>query len=249
LRQLAKIAEQQKDPEKALAYLIKAKGLQPENPGILFEFGKVCLELDLVGDALPALQKAVQLRPNDDSYTYVLASAHVSKKEYEAAGKLFQALLKKHPDDSVLNYAMGSVLFLEVKLDEAATCLQKSIHAQPNQNAAYYYLGLIAEGKGENDRAIATFQDLSRRYPDYSPAYEALGAILLKQRKYPEAQTALEKAVLLDANSVKAHYQLGVLLGRIGRQDDANKEFEIVKELNAEEGRRSGMQLRLLTPH
>ncbi len=249
LRQLAKIAERQKDPESALAYLIKAKRLRPENPDILFEFGKACLELDLVDDALPALQKAVQLRPNNDSYTYVLASAHVSKKEYTVAGKLFQALLRKHPNDSVVNYAMGSVLFLEVNLDGAAKYLQKSIQVKPDQNAAYYYLGLIAEGKGENDQAIATFQNLLRRYPDYGPAYEALGGILLKQQKYGEAQEALEKAIRMNPNSTKGHYQLGILLGRIGRQDDANREFEIIKQLNAEEGRRSGLKLRLLTPH
>jgi tetratricopeptide (TPR) repeat protein len=88
-----------------------------------------------------------------------------------------------------------------------------------------------------------------RRYPDYSPAYEALGTILLKQRDYPRAQEALEKAVLLDPNSVKAHYQLGILLGHIGKQDDANKEFDIMKQLGAQEVRRAGVQLRLLTPH
>jgi len=249
LRYLAKIASQQKDAERALAYLIKAKRMQPENPDVLFAFGKACLELELLNDAVPALERAAQLRPDNDSYIYVLGSAHVSKKEYDAALKLFQALLKKHPDDSVLNYAIGSVFFLEVKLADAAEYLQKSIQLKPDQNAAYYYLGLVAEGNGHNDEAVAILRDLLRRYPDYSPAYEALGTILLKQRDYPRAQEALEKAVLLDPNSVKAHYQLGILLGRIGKQDDADKEFDIMKQLDAQEARRAGVQLRLLTPH
>jgi tetratricopeptide (TPR) repeat protein len=144
---------------------------------------------------------------------------------------------------------MGSLLFLEVRLSEATKYLRKSVELQPDQIAAYYYLGLIAEGKGENDQAIATLRDVLRRDPDYGPAYEALGRILLKEQKYPEAQQALEKAVLLDPDSVKAHYQLGILLGRIGRHDEADKEFGIVKQLNAEEEKRLGMRLRLLTPH
>jgi tetratricopeptide (TPR) repeat protein len=110
-------------------------------------------------------------------------------------------------------------------------------------------LGLVAEGNGENDQAIATLREVLRRDPAYGPAYEALGRILLKEQKYPEAAKALEKAVLLNPNSVKAHYQLGILLGRTGRQDDANKEFEIVHQLNAEEEKRAGMRLRILTPH
>jgi tetratricopeptide (TPR) repeat protein len=247
--QLAAIATQQKDPEKALAYLIKAKREQPNNSEILFEFGKTCLELDLPDDAIPALQKAAALEPKDDKYQYVLASANVAKKQYEAAGQIFHRLLSKHPDDPVLNYAMGSLLFLEVKLDEAESYLRRSIERQPDQTAPSYYLALIAEGRGENDRAAGILRDLLSRSPQYGLAYEALGEILLKQRKYPEAQEALEKAVGLNPDSVKAHYQLGILWSRAGRQDDADKEFAIVKQLNAEEARRLGMRLRLLTPH
>ena len=88
-----------------------------------------------------------------------------------------------------------------------------------------------------------------RRNSDYGPAYEALGGILLKNQKYQEAQQALEKAVVLNPDSVKAHYQLGILLGRTRRQVDADKEFAIVQQLNAEEEKRLGMRLRILTPH
>ena len=88
-----------------------------------------------------------------------------------------------------------------------------------------------------------------RRNSDYGPAYEVLGRVYLKKKQYPEAQQALEKAVLLDPDSVKAHYQLGILFGRMGRNDDANKEFAIVHQLNADEEKRLGMRLRILTPH
>ena len=249
LRQLAKIAEQQKDPEKALGYLIKAKRQQPDDPEILFEFGKACLQLDLFEDAVPALEKASRSQPDNDSYAYVLASAHVSKKEYGAAGKIFERLLQKHPRDPILNYTMGSLLFLEVKFEEAEPYLRKSVELNPDQSAGYYYLGLIAEGKAQDEQALATFKDVLRRDPNYDPAYEAMGRILLKEQKFPEAQQALEKAVLLNPSSVKAHYQLGILLGRTGKQEDAKKELAIVNELNAEETKRAGMRLRILTDH
>jgi len=249
LKQLAKIAEQQKDPEKALAYLIKAKRQTPDDAEILFEFGKACLELDLFEDAVPALQRAVRFEPNNDRYAYVLASAHVSKKEYELAGKIFDGLLQKHPRDPVLNYAMGSLLFLEVKLDQAATYFHKSVELNPDQSAAYYYLALIAEGKGQDEEAIAMLRDVLRRDPDYGPAYEAMGRMLLKEQKYPEAKQALEKAVLLNPSSVKGHYQLGILLGRMGKQEDADKQLAIVNELNAAETKRESMRLRILSAH
>ncbi len=88
-----------------------------------------------------------------------------------------------------------------------------------------------------------------RRDPDYGQAYEALGRILLKEQQYEEAKQVLEKAVLLNPNSVKAHYQLGILLGRTGKHDDASRELAIVNELNAAETKRTGMRLRILTAH
>jgi superkiller protein 3 len=158
-------------------------------------------------------------------------------------------LLQKHPRDPILNYAMGSLLFLEVKLEQAEPYLRKSVELNPDQSAAYYYLGLIAEGKGQDEQAITTFKDVLRRDPNYAPGYEAMGRILLKEQKFPEAQQALEKAVLLNPSSVKAHYQLGILLGRTGKQEDAKKELAIVNELNAEETKRAGMRLRIITEH
>jgi len=76
-----------------------------------------------------------------------------------------------------------------------------------------------------------------------------MGRVLLKEQKYQEAKQALEKAVLLNPSSVKAHYQLGMLLGRTGRQDDANKELAIVQELNAAEEKRAGMRMRIVSDH
>jgi tetratricopeptide (TPR) repeat protein len=104
-------------------------------------------------------------------------------------------------------------------------------------------------GFNRSDRAISILQDVVRRYSDYTPAYEALGRIWLKQRKFQQAQQALQEAILLDPKSVKAHYQLGMLLGRIGKREDSNKELQIAQNLEAEQRERLGIQLRILTPH
>ena len=249
LLQLARIADRQKGSEKALAYLIRAKRLRPEDPETLFEFGKVCLERDLRDDAIEALQRAVELRPDDDSNTYVLGSAYVSKKQYVRARTLFAKVLAKHPNDPVINYAIGSVFFLEVNLKEAEKYLQRSIAADPKQTGAYYYLGLVAARDGQDERAASLFQELVRRNPDYSPGYEALGSVLLKQKKYPEAQQALERAIELNPDSAKSHYQLGMLLSRTGKQQDGHKELALAEKLEAEERTKSGQQLRIISPH
>ena len=248
LTEIATIADRQGNTEKALAYLIRAKRIEPESPEILFAFGKVCLERDLNDDAFAALSKAAAQRPDNDSYGYVLASAHVARKEYKDARALLEGLLHKHPADAVLHYALGSVLYLEQNLDPAEQHLKKSIELQPRQIAAHYYLGLTVEGRGDRQQAIQILRNLVQQYPDYAPGYEALGSILLKERNYPQAQLLLEKAVQLNPHSVKAHYQLGMLLGRIGKEDESHAQLEIARNLESQERSKSELQLHLLMP-
>jgi tetratricopeptide (TPR) repeat protein len=247
-RQIARIAEQQQDLDQAMAYLIMAKRRAPENPDVLFEFGRLCLQKDLIEDALEALEKAHQLRPEHEPSRYVLASAHVAKKKYPEARALLSKLLESHPEDPLFNYALGAVLFLEVNLEEAERYLKKSIQLNPEQLAAYYYLGLLAERKGEEPEAAAIFRDLLSRYPEHAPAHEALGTVLFKQRDYEDARKALERAIALKPESGKAHYQLGMLYARLGNRDASARHLEIAKKIQEKESN-APPEFRLMVPH
>jgi len=247
LTEIARISEQQGNTEKALAYLIRAKRIEPENPEILFRLGRVCLERDLFDDAMDSLQKAAALRPDNDSFLYVLGSAQVAKRKYKEAETIFKTLLAKHPSDAVLNYALGSVLYLDENLDEAKKYLQKSVDLPPDQRAAHYYLGLIVE-RQDAEEASRIFSDLIQRYPDYAAPYVALGTLLVKQKRFPDAEKILKKAVQLDPDSVKAHYQLGMALGRMGKAEEAHQQMEIAQKLELEERNKDALQLHLLMP-
>jgi len=245
---LAQVAERQDNSEKALAYLAAAKKLAPEDPDVLFEFGKVCLERNLVDDALPALSRAVELKPENDSYVYVLGSANVARGHLPDALKLFQQLLQKHPADAVLTYAIGAVYYLQGKYSEAETSLTQSLAVQPNQVAASYYLALTYDAIGDDDRAIPIFRDLLKNNPKHVPSYVKLGGILLRAHQYEEAQQNLQRAVSLDPDSVEAHYQLGLVLRRLGKSADSESEFAESRKLEAEQRAQKDVRLRLLLP-
>jgi tetratricopeptide (TPR) repeat protein len=245
---LAQIAERQNNSEKALSFLVKAKQLAPQDPEVLFEFGKVCLERNLLDDALPALSKAVELKPENDSYVYVLGSANVGKGRLPDALELFQRLLQKHPNDALLNYAVGAVYFLQNKYTEAEASLKKSLTAQPEQIAAAYYLALTYDAVGDDDRAIPVFRDLIKNNPEHVPSYVKLGGILVRQHQYEEAERDLERAVSLDPNSVEGHYQLGLVLRRLGKAAESETQFAESHRLESEQSAQRDLHLRLLLP-
>jgi len=245
---LAQLAERQNNSEKALSFLVKAKQLAPQDPEVLFEFGKVCLEGNLLDDALPALSKAVELKPENDSYLYVLGSANVGKGRLPDALKLFQRLLQKHPGDAGLNYAVGAVYYLQNKYSDAEASLKSSLAAQSDQIPAAYYLALTYDAMGDDDRAIPIFRDLLKNNPQHVPSYVKLGGILVRQHQYEEAQRDLERAVSLDPNSVEAHYQLGLVLRRLGKSAESETQFAESHRLETEQSAQRDLHLRLLLP-
>lgn len=245
---LAQIAERQDNSEKALAYLVTAKQRAPRDPEVLFEFGKVCLERNLVDDALAALTKAVDLKPDNDSYVYVLGSANVARGYLPEALALFDQLLKKHPHDAILSYAVGAVYYLQGKYSEAETSLKQSLAIQPDQVAASYYLGLTYDAIGDDDRAIPVFRNLLKTNPQHAPSYVKLGGILVRAHQYEEAQQNLERAVSLDPDSVEAHYQLGLLLRRVGKPAESESQFAESRKLEAQQRAQKDVRLRLLLP-
>ncbi len=245
---LAEIAERQDNSEKALAYLVAAKRRAPEDPDVLFQFGKVCLERNLVDDALPALTKAVELKPDNDSYVYALGSANVARGNLPNALALFNRLLQKHPKDAGLTYAIGAVYYLQAKFSEAEASLKQSLAAQPSQIAASYYLALTYDAIGDDDRAIPIFRDLLKNHPQHAPSYVKLGGILVRAHQYEEAQGYLERAISIDADSVEAHYQLGLLLRRLGKPAESETQFAESRKLETEQRGQKDIRLRLLLP-
>ena len=248
LRQAAAVAEKQGELERSLSYWMRAKKLAVDDPQILLGFGRVCLKMDLLDDAEPALTRAASLRPGDTAYQYTLAVAKVGKKQYEAAQGLLEPLVEKRPDDAPLQYALGSVLYMQGQLDEAAARLRESLRLEPEQLASPYYLALVARDQGRDAEAIERLEELLRRHPDHGSSCEALGGLLMNGRRFAEAERLLRRAVELNPKSVKANYQLGLLLARTGRREEADKQLEMAKSLREEDDATSRLQLRLLDP-
>jgi tetratricopeptide (TPR) repeat protein len=248
LRQAAAAAERQGELERSLSYWMRAKKLAADDPEILLGFGRVCLKMDLLDDAEPALVRAADMKPGEPAYQYTLAVAKVGKRQYEAAQGLLEPLVAKRLGDAQLQYALGSVLYMQGNLAEADARLRESLRLDAGQVASPYYLALIARDQGRDGEAIERLEDLLRRYPDHAASCEALGGLMMNGGRYPDAERLLRRAVELNPKSVKANYQLGLLLARTGRREEAETQLAMAKSLREEDDASSRLQLRLLDP-
>ena len=248
LRQVARIAEQQGQLEKALSFLIRAKLEAPDDPDVLFAFGSVALRLELIEDATKALQRALELRPAHRGTRYWLGTARGAARLYDEALELYQGLLSEDPEDPQLQYAVGSVFYLKVAFEDAIRHLEESVRLDPGQLLSPYYLAMAAQKQGRNEESIRMFRDVLARHPDHALSYEGLAVSLFKERRYEEAKRNFEKAIQLDPKSARANYQLGQLLVRMGLRDAARRQLAVAKALREEE--ESNQLVRtLLNPH
>jgi tetratricopeptide (TPR) repeat protein len=248
LRQAAASAERHGELERSLAYWMRTRKIEPNDPETLLGFGRVCLKMDLLEDAEPALVKAASLKPGEVDYQYTLAAAKVGKRQFEAAEQILEPLVTRHPHDSRLQYALGSVLYLQGHLTGAAAHLRESLRLDPEQLASAYYLALVVRDQGSDGEAIGMLETLLQRFPDHAAGSEVLGGLLMTAQRYDEAERRLRNAVRLNPKSVKANYQLGLLLARTGRKEESERQLALAKSLREEDEATSRLQLRLLDP-
>jgi tetratricopeptide (TPR) repeat protein len=231
LLKLARLRNVQSDPEGSLTLLIEARKLQPNDFSVLYAFGAVCLEMDLFKDATAALEEAVKLNPVDQKARYALASARVANKNIPAAVEIYEGLLKEDPENAQLNYALGTAYYLAGDNIHARLYLNKSIRLMPQQVESYYYLAEIGMQEGEAEKSIELLRMVIDRSPGHVRAHISLGMAYRAMGRLADAERELEAAALLDPQSQKAHYQLGLVLAKLKEADRATKELEMADQL------------------
>ena len=172
----------------------------------------------------------------------------MGRRQYEAAQALIEPLVAKRPADAPLQYALGSLLYMQGHLVEAEARLRESLRLDANQVASPYYLALAARDQGRHARghraAFGPAPALSGpRFGVRSPGRAADG-----RWRQTEAERLLRRAVELNPKSVKANYQLGLLLARTGRKEEADKQLALAKSLREEDDAGSKLQFRLIDP-
>jgi len=244
----AAAAEKQSLDEKALAYLIRARAVDPNDITTLAHFGEVCIRRDLGPDARDALAKAHQLDPSNRSVLYLLARANVALENWQEAYDLFKKLSVQVPDFAPAYYAMG---WLDVRLnhaDDARRQLERALSLAPVLTGARYELAQLALAEGELDSAEKLLESVLKQSPADAKANMAMGDIMMQKGRLEEAQTFLEKAIAEDPKLAGAHYKLSLLYFRKHDMELAEREKIIAADLNAEANRASKTQLRLVLP-
>ena len=236
LLQLARVARKQQDYQGSLGYLAHARDLAPDNAGIHYYFGLVCLDLSLIAEARNSFEKAVQIEPENPDYNYAMGATSTFRHDPGEAVPYFEKYLKLRPKEARGKLALGTALFRAKDYDAAVPRLKEAAMIPETATTAHYYLGAIALQERRLEESRNELELALRNKPDYADALAELGEYYIMQKNYAQAEKCIRRALEIEPDHYSANFYLLTLYTRTGdaRQEAQSKRFDELKKLLAE---------------
>ncbi len=197
----------------------------PGKTDALLYRGKSLINLGQFDPAASALETYRETHSSSDDAVYLLAYVRFRENKPEESLQLFTdaARLRTPTADDLKIVALDYVLLADY--EDAAHYLEVALSMDPANVEARYHLGRVRYQQNRFDLAIAAFQEILRRDPGNLKAQDNLGLSLDAENKTDQAIAAYQKAIELDAaatvHSEQPYLNLGMLLARSNRMDEA----------------------------
>ncbi len=232
----------------ALADLLRAQKIEPNDTRVLYDLAILEDEMKLYTDADTVLDHLMVLMPDEPNVLYARARVKFDRGQLDAALPAMQAYLKMRPLDASAHFGLGRIYLLQLHFDQARAEFQKSIDIQPRQSEAYYQLGQTDLEQNDTKDAIELFQKTLDRDPQHGGALTGMGIAYFKQKQYDDAAQWLTKATQAAPDYQPAHYYLGLTLARLNRGDDSKRELQTATALADKDNKESASRLQLTRP-
>jgi tetratricopeptide (TPR) repeat protein len=214
LGDLARAAYAARDLTGTLGYLARAREMAPDDAGLHFFFGIVCIEQNLGREARESLLRAVALDPDNPYINYALGAVSLHGHEPTDALPYFEAYRRLRPDDPRGLFALGAARFYGGQLEEARRDLEQAAARPETAAGAWYFLGRIARQLNDLAAARSALERALSLNASHADAWAELGLVQLREGAHREAAASLARAIALEPDNYAAAVNLAALYGR-----------------------------------
>jgi tetratricopeptide (TPR) repeat protein len=193
---------------------------EPEGPlsMLLPHLGFAYQQLGQYDKAIAAFQEAHKVTGGDPSVSLYLIQAQLSAKRYSDAVAIARQARAGQPDDLRLARLEAEGLRLSGKGDEAVSVLEQMAKRQAANPMAHVALAQIYQDTNRGAQAVKLLQDVRTRFPSDTSITFELGAILEKQKKFGDAETAFRQVIAQEPEHGPALNYLGYMLAERGER-------------------------------
>ncbi len=178
-------------------------------------------------------EKAFAADKPDAEAGYFLAEAHLKRKEYAQAEKVYQKLidLDGKEDKSDLD-ALQALLRIYQQTSEpkkAIAVLEKMAKLRPRLAQQFYHqIAEISLDLYQDDKAIKYAMRAVEQNPDDATAHAQLGDVYREMQRTEEAVKQYKQAIDLDPRSFDHYWKLAELDLQLGKYDAAEKLYRAI---------------------
>ena len=174
--------------DEAVAELLSAVSLSPENADVRFNLGNALAGTRRLPEAIAAFTAARRLAPNDADIAFALGETLAQGDDTDGAWAAYQAALALDPDHAPALATLGGLCLARQDFSAARTALDRSIALDPGLAVAHVNRGLLFVLLGDADRAILA----TSRALDLKPALPIGQSNLIYQMHNSARRSAAE---------------------------------------------------------
>jgi Flp pilus assembly protein TadD len=241
-RLLSEIDEHLNDPLGAVQESERAVRLDPSEQNF-FQWGSVLLLHRAIEPAVEVFGKGAATHPKSARMLSGLGAALYANGSYDEAALRLCAASDLRPADPTPYLFLGR---MESAAPRPLPCVEQKmtrfVKDQPADALANYYYAMTIWKRQKGSESPAGLQQVESFLnkavaldPKFDEAYLQLGVLYSDRGNLEPAITAYKKACELNPHLSEAHYRLGVAYKRLGRETDAEQEFQAHEQIEKTE--------------
>lgn len=204
-------------------------------------------------NAIAALKRSLELRPNNRNVLMALAISYTNESlQNQALRMLIDWLRCNEKYQHIVpesfknndNAAIASSLINGPELEDVQNLYLQAVQQSPEvvDHEIQEALGVLFNLSGEYEKAADCFQAAVQAKPDSAKLWNRLGASLANGNKAVEAVDAYQHALAIEPGYIRARYNVGIICINLKAYNEAVEHFLLALNHQAESMARSGLR-------
>jgi Flp pilus assembly protein TadD len=186
-------------------------------------------------DAQKWMSRSVEMNAEDPDAWYALGRIYYTQNLFAKAERCFLRTLTLRPQDERAENNLGLTYEALYKIDEANAAYRNAIRWQdaryPDEQP-YLNLGILLRHRGKTEEAESLLRHALEIAPNDPKALMEIAQAHVTLHRMADAESELHKAAKLAPKDAAIHFQLGRVLRKEGKIEEAAAQFQKVAELN-----------------
>jgi tetratricopeptide (TPR) repeat protein len=215
--------------DQAIAEFEKIISLQPESVEDRMVLGQLYTVKHEPKKAEEQFKTAESIEPDSEEVVLNLARLYAESGDITHAAKVIEDV---PADDRTpkMEFTLGAAYDQLKQPKDAIAAYQRASDLDPDDEHTLDALGQALLNDNQLDEAMKRFQAISKADPEDSESLVHISEIQRRQGKYEDALATIRKARKLDATSLEAGYNEGLLLDMLARYDEAAQVYQQMVE-------------------